>query len=161
MNMAKLVSFFNAINTSHQVDILAKEKLAKVADDVKASGRKTTIFSLILWYSCDRFSASNFAKDASKASQEYADEGLKQGQKLGEKAFEVGKDKGNLRLSFQWREMTMIFFDIYSQWSTQSCAKSRYRLISSNSLHNCFHLNRFRCLWSHTWVWCWWSEESS
>ena len=44
MNMAKLVSFFNGINASHLVDILAKEKLAKVAEDVKASGRKLRSF---------------------------------------------------------------------------------------------------------------------
>ncbi|CAF4143136.1 unnamed protein product [Rotaria sp. Silwood2] len=57
-------------------DILAKEKLAKVADDVKVS-------------------AQNFAADSAKLSQEYAQEGLEQGRKLGEQAFEVGKDKAN------------------------------------------------------------------
>ncbi|CAF1283503.1 unnamed protein product, partial [Rotaria sordida] len=55
---------------------IAKDKLSKIADDVKAS-------------------AQNFADDAVKASQEYANEGVKQGQKLGEQAFEVGKDKAN------------------------------------------------------------------
>ena len=40
--------------------------------------------------------AQNFANDASKTGEEYAKEGLKQGQKLGEQAFEVGKDKGNI-----------------------------------------------------------------
>ncbi len=42
--------------------------------------------------------AQNFANDASKASEKYAQEGLKQGQKLGEQAYEVGKDKGNIYL---------------------------------------------------------------
>lgn len=42
------------------------------------------------------FSAKNFANDASKTGQEYADEGLKQGQKLGEQAYEFSKDKGNI-----------------------------------------------------------------
>jgi hypothetical protein len=42
--------------------------------------------------------AQNFANDATKASEKYAQEGLKQGQKLGEQAYEVGKDKGNIYL---------------------------------------------------------------
>lgn len=43
MSMAKLVSFFSdAVDACHLIGILAKEKLAKVADDVKVSGRKTT-----------------------------------------------------------------------------------------------------------------------
>lgn len=54
---------------------IAKDKLAKVAEDVKAS-------------------AQNFANDAIKAGQEYTKEGVKQTEQLTEQAFELGKDKG-------------------------------------------------------------------
>ncbi len=44
--------------------------------------------------------AQDFGNDAVKAGGDYAQEGIKQGQKLGEKAFEVGKDKGEIFIYF-------------------------------------------------------------
>jgi hypothetical protein len=75
------------------VVVLAKEKLGKVAEDVKHSGTKETP----PLSSFDRISrlAQHFADEALKTGQEYAQEGVKQGRKLSEKAFEVGKVKGN------------------------------------------------------------------
>ena len=71
--------------------------------------RNRWFFSTARWWCCKCFLAKNFAKDASKAGQEYADEGLKQGQKLGEDAFEFGKDKGNIHF-FLWRWKTICLY---------------------------------------------------
>ncbi len=49
----------------------------------------------LIRYFSNREITQNFAKDASKADEKYAQEGFKQGQKLGEQAYEVGKDKDN------------------------------------------------------------------
>ena len=43
--------------------------------------------------------AQNFANDAVKAGEDLVDQIPKQGQKLGEQAFEMGKDKGNIHIS--------------------------------------------------------------
>ena len=75
------------------VVLLAKEKLGKVAEDVKHSGRKET--SPLSSFDRASLLAQHFADEALKTGQEYAQEGVKQGRKLSEKAFEVGKDKGN------------------------------------------------------------------
>jgi len=53
--------------------------------------------------------ASSFVNDANKAAQEYAQEGLKQGQKLGEQAFEIGKDKGSTMI-VSIRRINFLFF---------------------------------------------------
>jgi hypothetical protein len=57
--------------------------------------------------------AQNFANDAVKAGGEYAQEGLEQGQKLGEKAFELGKDKGKIYIYFSSRKL--FFFFLFSE----------------------------------------------
>jgi hypothetical protein len=92
---------------------LAKEKLAKVADDVKASGkRKFKLFQF--WFEWNIFLAQNFANDAVKATQEYAQEGVKQGEQLAEKAFELGKDKGEAYIYFLVNDHNLLFVFIYS-----------------------------------------------
>ena len=53
--------------------------------------------------------ASSFVNDANKAAQEYAQESLKQGQKLGEQAFEIGKDKGSTMI-VSIRRINFLFF---------------------------------------------------
>lgn len=47
------------------------------------------------------FLAQHFVDDAIKATEDYTMEGVKQGQKLTEQAFELGKDKGYLYRYFQ------------------------------------------------------------
>jgi hypothetical protein len=46
------------------------------------------------------FLAQNFADDTIKASQQYAKDGVKQGEKLRDQAIELGKDKGYIYIDF-------------------------------------------------------------
>ena len=70
---------------------LAKDKLAKVAEDVKASGKEFLFITMKKW---SIILAQNFADDAIKAAEQYAKDGAKRGEKLRDDAIELGKEKG-------------------------------------------------------------------
>ena len=69
--------------------------------EIRQSGRRREtlryagIFCTVFLRSNHTSPAQHLADEALKTGQEYAQEGVKQGRKLSEKAFEVGKDKGN------------------------------------------------------------------
>lgn len=65
--------------------------------------------------------AQNFANDAVKAGEDLAEQIPKQGQKLGEQAFELGKEKGKTHLIHLENNLIVLFFSLsFSKRSTQS-----------------------------------------